>query len=51
MAVKTIELTRNIRDRIYNEVKKMSKEEQIRFYREKATELNKKLQQTKKSPV
>ena len=49
MEVKTIELTRNIRNNIYNKIKDLSKEEQIKFYRNQASELNKKLQKFKKT--
>ena len=39
MAVKTIDLTRNIRDKIYNNIKDLSKEDQIKYYRLKASKL------------
>ena len=51
MAVKTIEITRRIRDSIYSQIKMMSKEDQKNFYRSKAIELNKKLQSLKKTSV
>lgn len=51
MALKTIKLTRKIRDTIYDKIKNMSKEEQKEFYRKKASELHDKLRQTKKTSV
>jgi hypothetical protein len=51
MTVKTIDLTRNIRDSIYNKIKNLSKEEQIKFYRMQTSELNKKLEKSSKSKV
>jgi hypothetical protein len=51
MAVKTIDLTRNIRDYIYDRIKNLSKVEQIKFYRMQASRLNKKLQKSIKSKV
>jgi len=49
MAIKTVDLTRNIRDSIYEKIKNLSKDEQIKFYRMQASKLNKKLQKGKKS--
>jgi len=51
MKLKTIELTRRIRDNIYEQIKDLPKEEQIKFYRLKASKLNKQLQQKKKTTV
>ena len=51
MAVKTVDLTRNIRDSIYEKIKDLSKEEQIEFYRLQASKLDRKLQKNKKSKV
>ena len=51
MAVKTIDLTRNIRDKIYSKIKDLSKEDQVKYYRLKASKLNKKLSKYKKVSV
>jgi len=51
MVVKTIDLTRNIRDKNYKNIKDLSKEEQIKYYRSKASKLNKKFSKNKKAPV
>jgi hypothetical protein len=51
MKLKTIELTRRIRDNIYKQIKDLPKEEQIKFYRLKASKLNKQLQKKKKTTV
>jgi hypothetical protein len=51
MAIKTLEITRNIRDAIYDKIKNMTKEEQVKFYRMQAFSLNKKLQKRKKAVV
>jgi len=47
MAIKTIILTRNIRDSIYDRIKDLTNEEQIKFYKLQASKLNKKLQKNK----
>jgi len=51
MAVNTMDLTRNIRDSIYEKIKNLSKDEQIKFYRMQALKLNRKLQRKRKSKV
>ena len=48
MAVKTIDLTRNIRDKNYKNIKDLSKEDQIKYYRLRASKLSKKLSTSKK---
>lgn len=49
MAVKTVDLTRNIRDKIFNDIKELSKEEQIKYYRLRASQLNKKLKKNRET--
>ncbi len=44
MAVKAIELVREIRDKHYEETKNLSIDDQIRFIRRKAKELRKSLE-------
>ena len=51
MAVKTIDLTRNIRDKNYKNIKDLPKEDQVKYYRSKASKLNKKLSIKKKTSV
>lgn len=51
MVVKTIDLTRNIRDKIFNSIKDLSKEDQIKFYRSRISKLNKKLSKNKNASV
>lgn len=52
--IKAVEMTRKIRDRIYEQVKDMSHAEQIAFFRERAHRMNAKaatLVKTKRKPV
>lgn len=51
MVVKTIDLTRNIRDKIFDSIKDLSKEDQIKFYRSRISKLNKKLSKNKNASV
>ena len=47
--IKAVEMTRQIRDRIYEQVKNMSHAEQLAFYREHARLMNLKAEQIRKS--
>jgi hypothetical protein len=52
--IKAVEMTRQIRDRIYGQMKDMSPAEQLAFFREHARLMNaqaKKLGKTKRKPV
>lgn len=43
MVVKAVEMVRKIRDKHYEETKGLSEEEQIKFFKEKSKELQKRL--------
>lgn len=47
MKLKTVELTREIRDSIYNKIKDLSREEQVEFYRNRAKMVHKKIENKK----
>ena len=49
MKLKAVELTRQIRDNIYHQIKDLPIEEQLKFYRSQSDSLLSKIQ--KKSPV
>ncbi len=52
--IKAVEMTRKIRDRIYEQVKDLSPAEQLAFFREGARRMNAKaatLVKTKRKPV
>ena len=51
MAVKAIEMVRKIRDKHYEETKKLSEEEQIKFVKDKARKLQGTLVEKKQSTV
>jgi hypothetical protein len=51
MAVKTIEMVRKIRDKHYEEIKDLSVEEQIKFFRDKAKRLQGTFMEKKPAPV
>lgn len=47
--IKAVELTRNIRDRIYEQVKDMSPAEQLAFFREHSRLMDSKAEKPRKS--
>lgn len=49
MAVKAVEMVRKIRDKYFEESKRLSVEEQIKFVRKKSGELQKKLKRSQRS--
>jgi hypothetical protein len=48
MAVKTVEMVRNIRDQNYEQTKKLSVEEQIKFVKAKSKKLQKEMDNTRR---
>ncbi len=51
MAVKSVDIVRKIRDKHYEETKGLSVEEQIKFIKGKAKDLQKKLRRSQRSTV
>jgi hypothetical protein len=54
LTIKAVEMTRQIRDKIYEQTKNMSRAELLAFYRERARRMNAKaatLVKTKRKPV
>lgn len=51
MVVKAVEMVRKIRDKHYEETKGLSEEEQIKFFKKKSEELQKRLKIGQRSTV
>ncbi len=49
MAIKSVDMVRKIRDKHYEETKRLSVEEQIKFIREKSKNLQKRLKRSQRS--